>query len=60
MVVTTVRRIREIHVSKGTTIRGVRIEDELWEAARAKAATEETNISEVIRELLAEWVSRAD
>ena len=43
-----------------TPLRNIRIDDELWNAAQAKAETEETNLSEVIRELLATWVRKGD
>lgn len=44
-------------MSRGTTHRTVRIEDALWDAAKTKAEAEGKNISEVIRELLADWVA---
>ena len=40
----------------GTTLRNVRIPDELWDAALARARGEETTVSEVVRELLQEWL----
>lgn len=40
----------------GTTLRNVRIPDQLWDAALARAQDEDTSVSEVIRELLQEWV----
>jgi len=46
-------------MSKGTTIRGIRIPDELWDAARGKASADGRNISEVIREALESYVSDA-
>lgn len=39
-----------------TPHRTIRIPDELWKAAQQKAADEGTDVSAVIRELLAEWV----
>lgn len=39
-------------MSKGTARRTVRIDDELWLAAKAKAEGEDTDISNVIRDLL--------
>ena len=42
--------------SKGTTRRSIRVEDELWSAAQQKAAAQGTNLSEVIRRLLTEWL----
>ena len=38
--------------------RMVRVEDELWEAAKAAAADEGTTVSEVIREALRRYVKR--
>lgn len=43
---------------RGTPLRNIRIDDELWEAAKAKAATEGRDVSAVTRELLARWVRR--
>jgi len=40
----------------GTTLRNVRIPDDLWDAALSRAQTEETTVSEVVRKLLKEWV----
>lgn len=40
----------------GTTLRNVRIPDELWDAAGAKADAENTDRSEIIRQLLQQWV----
>jgi predicted DNA binding CopG/RHH family protein len=45
-------------VPRGTTLRNVRINDELWEAVQAKAEAEGRNASEVVRELLSKWVTR--
>jgi predicted DNA-binding ribbon-helix-helix protein len=45
-------------MSKGTTRRTVRIEDGLWEDAKAKAEADEQNLSEVIRQLLTEWIAK--
>jgi Arc/MetJ-type ribon-helix-helix transcriptional regulator len=42
----------------GTTLRNVRVPDELWDAALARAENEYTNVSEVVRELLQQWVDR--
>lgn len=39
-----------------TPVRTVRVEDEIWEPAKAQAKSEGRNLSEVIRELLAEWI----
>ena len=43
-------------MSKGTPHRPIRINDELWAKAQAKAKAENTTASEVIRKLLTEWV----
>jgi metal-responsive CopG/Arc/MetJ family transcriptional regulator len=43
-------------VSKGTTHRTVRIEDALWERAKAKADAEGVNLSAVIRDALRLYV----
>jgi predicted HicB family RNase H-like nuclease len=43
-------------VSRGTHNRNVRVSDELWDAARAKAEAEGRNLSEIIREALQEYV----
>jgi predicted CopG family antitoxin len=43
---------------RGTTLRNVRIPDDLWDAALRKAQDEGRSVSEVIREYLAKWVMR--
>ena len=44
---------------RGTTLRNIRVDDALWEAAKAKAEAEGgTSVSEVVRELLTRWVHR--
>lgn len=43
-------------MSKGTTRRTVRIEDELWEAAQEKAADRGDNLSDIIRERLRDYI----
>lgn len=45
-------------MSRGTIHRTVRIPDELWNAAKEKAEAEGRNVSEVIRELLAEYLTK--
>lgn len=47
-------------MSKGTARRSIRIEEGLWRAALAKAATEGRNVSDVIRELLTRWTKGGD
>jgi hypothetical protein len=42
-------------MSKGTTHRTVRIEDGLWEAAKAKAEAEDVNLSDIIRTAVADY-----
>lgn len=42
----------------GTRLRNIRVDDELWSAAMAKAESEGRNVSEVVRELLTRWVKR--
>ena len=43
--------------SKGTTKRGIRINDALWREFQAATATAGTNPSETIRRLVREWVN---
>jgi hypothetical protein len=43
-------------MSKGTTIRTIRVPDDLWGAALRYANTTDTNVSEVIRVLLRAWI----
>jgi predicted HicB family RNase H-like nuclease len=45
-------------MSRGTTLRNVRIPDELWDAALRKAGEEGRSVSEVVREHLERWVTR--
>lgn len=45
--------------AKGVKLRNVGVSDELWQAAKAKAASEGRSLSEVIREFLAEYVIRS-
>ena len=46
-------------MSKGTPHRPIRISDELWAKAQAKAARLGTTASEKARELLAVWVDES-
>jgi antitoxin component of RelBE/YafQ-DinJ toxin-antitoxin module len=39
-----------------TPLRALRIDDELWEAAQAKAEATETTVSGAVRELLTDWI----
>jgi len=41
-----------------TTIRGIRIPDELWAQAQAKAESEGRSVSDVLRTYLERWVRR--
>ena len=43
-------------MSKGTTHRTVRIDDELWNQAKAKADADGVNLSIIIREALRQYV----
>lgn len=43
---------------RGTTLRNIRIDDQLWEAAKQKATAEGRDVSAVVRELLTRWVKR--
>lgn len=43
-------------MSRGTTHRSIRIPDDLWEAARKKAAAEGRTISDILRESLEQYV----
>ena len=40
----------------GTTLRNIRVKDELWNDALALAERDGTTVSEVVRQLLQEWV----
>lgn len=42
-------------MAEHTRIRGVRIPDAVWDAAKARAAREGTTVSEVVRRYLARW-----
>jgi hypothetical protein len=43
-----------------TKIRGVRIPDDVWAAAQARAEAEDTNVSAVINAFLREWTGLAE
>jgi predicted CopG family antitoxin len=43
-------------MSKGTTLRNVRVADELWQSALKRADKDGISVSEVLRELLEAWV----
>lgn len=44
-------------MSKGTTKRGIRIDDALWHDFQAATSEAGTNPSETIRQLIREWVN---
>lgn len=44
--------------SPKTTVKGVRIPDDLWDAVKAKAAEDGRTASEVVRDLLTQWVKQ--
>jgi len=46
-------------VSKGTTHRAVRVEDELWEEAKEVAKENDDNLSDIIRDALRAYVSES-
>lgn len=50
----------QLMTSKGTPHRPIRISDELWAKAQAKAAREGTTASQKARELLAKWADEPD
>lgn len=41
-----------------TPLRAIRVDDELWKAAQAKAEAEARTVSDVIREALRKYVKR--
>lgn len=43
-------------MSKGTTIRNVRVPDDLWGAALRYAEENETTVSDAVRVLLRAWI----
>jgi predicted HicB family RNase H-like nuclease len=45
-------------MSKGTPARNIRIPDDLWTAAKAKAADKGTTVSELVVEFLTRLVSK--
>ena len=44
-------------MARGTTLRNIRIPDELWDAVLLKAEAEGRNASEVVRSYLTKWVT---
>lgn len=47
-------------MTRGTTRRTIRIEDELWEAAQAKAKEQGDNLSMIIRDALRQYLEEGD
>jgi predicted DNA binding CopG/RHH family protein len=47
-------------MSKGTPIRNIRVPDDLWDSARAKAAARGENLSQVLRRALEEYAKEPD
>ncbi len=45
-------------MSRGTPLRNIRIDDATWQAAKVKAEAKGTDVSTVIRDLLARWIKR--
>lgn len=45
-------------MSKGTARRAVRVDDELWNAALAKAEARNENLSDIIRAALRAYIER--
>ncbi|HEY0889323.1 MAG TPA: hypothetical protein VGE38_06920 [Nocardioides sp.] len=41
-------------------MRSLRVPEKLWDAAKAKAEAQDLNVSDVVRELLSDWVSGDD
>ena len=47
-------------MSKGTTKRSIRIEDELWDKAKAQAEYRGDNLSDIIRAALRDYAESQD
>jgi Arc/MetJ family transcription regulator len=47
-------------MSKGTTRRSIRVDDELWEHAHTRAAEQGDNLSAIIRDALRRYVGESD
>lgn len=45
-------------MSKGTPLRTIRIEDDLWEQVKSQASAEGINVSDLIRQLLRGWLDK--
>lgn len=46
--------------TKGTPKRGIRIDDELWNAALASAARRGDNLADILRDRLREYISEEE
>lgn len=46
-------------MSKGTTLRNIRIDDATWTAAKAEAEANDTTVSEVVRVALRDYAAEA-
>jgi predicted DNA-binding protein len=42
-------------VSKGTPIRNIRVPDDIWQRAKARAAAQGTTVSDIIQEALRKY-----
>lgn len=42
-------------MAEHTRIRGIRVPDDVWDAAKARAERDGTTVSEVVRRYLARW-----
>lgn len=47
-------------MSRGTTHRTIRIEDGLWDAAKATAAERGDNLSEILRQRLRDYINESE
>lgn len=47
-------------MSKGTTPRAIRLDNDLWRAAIAKSKRTGTPVSDVVRERLEQWITEDD
>lgn len=46
-------------MSRGTTHRAIRIDEELWAQVKAQAAVEGITVSDLVRQLLRGWLDKA-
>ena len=47
-------------MSKGTTRRSIRIDDDLWDKAKEQAESEGIDLSDLMRQLLRGWLNTRD